>query len=179
MSMFRVPFVLSLSFGWSTFSPRLKKFVRPRPSTEKLAEECNVPPSTLQHWFTEGSRLLYIVAAGKVEFWAVLVQLISHYLGTPYILIALAALDMKNDIINRKFTTVQDISSLGFKLRDPGGEHFPEPLRTELRIFRWRPGYSHQEGHYSSPSRYWISSSRWAINAFYKRCCRQFGAASF
>lgn len=109
--------------------------MRPRPSIQKLAEDCNVSQSTLEHWFSQGTRLLYIIAAGKVEFKVLLVQLINFCLGTPYILIALAALDMKNDIINRKFTTVQDISSVGFKLRDPQGECILESLRTELRAF--------------------------------------------
>lgn len=109
----------------------MRRHVRPSPSIRILADDCNIRKSTLENWFNQGTRLLYIAASGNVEFRDFHVQLMTFDLGTPYILIALAALDMKNIITDRKYTTVEDISSIGFKLRDPRGEHILESLRTE------------------------------------------------
>lgn len=119
--------VFSISWGKrSHFLSSLRKLRTKYPSMESLALECGdqLKTSTLENWHSQGTRLVHLASAGlRFSMLVLSVRSLYYSLGTPLMLLIIAAVPgLRVDITNKGKSTSQDISSMAFKLRQPGGK---------------------------------------------------------
>lgn len=90
-----------------------------------LAEECQIKRNTLWNFVNQGIRLLVIAGGGKKYSQGTLplTDNIINSTGTFYILLLMASLNIKSDVMLRQITSPDVIISFANLLRDPRGKY--------------------------------------------------------
>ena len=89
-----------------------------------IANEYGMTKGVLWEWFHQGTRLILLSAGGMSCFKSVSGILANvDSIGTLYICLIIAALGMKNSLLQRYHSSADVIISLANILRNPSGKH--------------------------------------------------------
>jgi hypothetical protein len=80
-----------------------------------VAKSFGVNEKSLWNWYNMGSRLIHLAGGGECLLTCGIIDA-YHSLGTFYILLVVAALDMKSKLLNRATTFNFVVDSLAFAL---------------------------------------------------------------
>lgn len=90
-------------------------------SIEYFAKEAGIIPTTFRSWYSMGTRLVYLAAAGQLLGAARVEPLLTVVSATPFVLLLLAASAMRVEVTRSKYSSMEDISGLAVLLRCPTG----------------------------------------------------------